>query len=107
MAGKNAVRDALAEAGLVLLQPIVKVAIHVPSVFSGSLVPMVSGMKGQILGFEAEENVAGWDLFETLLPMAAQDDLCNALASATRGTAWFQSGFDHYEEARHADFASK
>ncbi len=103
-AGKNAVRDALKEAGLVLLQPIVKVAIHVPSVFSGNLVPMVSGMKGQILGFEAEEGVAGWDLFETLLPMAAQDDLCHALASATRGTAWFQTGFDHYEEARRADF---
>ncbi|MBT8153341.1 elongation factor G [Epibacterium ulvae] len=103
-AGKNAVREALKEAGLVLLQPIVKVAIHVPSVFSGNLVPMVSGMKGQILGFEAEQNAAGWDLFETLLPMAAEDELCHALASATRGTAWFQSGFDHYEEARRADF---
>ncbi|MQY42139.1 elongation factor G [Epibacterium sp. SM1969] len=98
-AGKNAMREALAEAGVVLLQPIVKVAIHVPSVFSGALVPVVSGMKGQILGFESEDGVAGWDLFETLLPMAAQDELCSALASATRGTAWFDSGFDHYEEA--------
>ncbi|MQQ08631.1 elongation factor G [Epibacterium sp. SM1979] len=107
MAGKAAVREALGEAGLVLLQPIVKVAIHVPSVFSGNLVPMVSGMKGQILGFEAEQDAAGWDLFETLLPMAAQDELCSALASATRGTAWFQSGFDHYEEARRGDFGAK
>lgn len=104
MAGKNAVREALTQAGLVLLQPIMKVAIHVPSVFTGGLVPVVSGMKGQILGFSAEEGVAGWDVFETLLPLSAQDELCHSLASATRGTAWFETGFDHYEEARRADF---
>ncbi|UWQ45901.1 elongation factor G [Leisingera aquaemixtae] len=104
-AGKNAVREALAEAGAVLLQPIMRVQIHVPSVFTGGLVPVVSGMKGQILGFEAEDGVAGWDVFETLLPMSAQDDLCNTLASATRGTGWFSTDFDHYEEARRADFA--
>ncbi|UWQ83729.1 elongation factor G [Leisingera caerulea] len=104
-AGKNAVREALAEAGAVLLQPIMRVHIHVPSVFTGGLVPVVSGMKGQILGFEAEVGVAGWDVFETLLPMSAQDDLCNTLASATRGTGWFSTDFDHYEEARRTDFA--
>lgn len=104
-AGKNAVREALTEAGAVLLQPIMRVHIHVPSVFTGGLVPVVSGMKGQILGFEAEDGVAGWDVFETLLPMSAQDELCNTLASATRGTGWFSTDFDHYEEARRADFA--
>ena len=104
-AGKNALREALQEAGLVLLQPIMKVSIHVPAVFTGGLVPMVSGMKGQILGFSAEEGAAGWDVFETLLPEAAQDELCHTLASATRGTAWFETGFDHYEEARRAEFA--
>ncbi|MFY0312030.1 elongation factor G [Leisingera sp. D0M16] len=104
-AGKNAVKEALAEAGAVLLQPIMRVHIHVPSVFTGGLVPVVSGMKGQILGFEAEDGVAGWDVFETLLPMSAQDELCNTLASATRGTGWFSTDFDHYEEARRADFA--
>ncbi|MEW2912570.1 elongation factor G [Leisingera sp. JC11] len=104
-AGKNAVREALTEAGAVLLQPIMRVHIHVPSVFTGGLVPVVSGMKGQILGFEAEDGVAGWDVFETLLPMSAQDDLCSTLASATRGTGWFSTDFDHYEEARRADFA--
>lgn len=104
-AGKNAVRQALSEAGAVLLQPIMRVHIHVPSVFTGGLVPVVSGMKGQILGFEAEDGVAGWDVFETLLPLSAQDDLCNTLASATRGTGWFSTDFDHYEEARRVDFA--
>ncbi|ATF16855.1 elongation factor G [Phaeobacter gallaeciensis] len=99
-AGKSAVREALAEAGSVVLQPIMRVEIHVPSVFTGGLVPVVSGMQGQILGFAAHPEAAGWDVFETLLPVAAQEQLCSSLASATRGTAWFSSGFDHYEEAR-------
>lgn len=103
-AGSHAVKEALAEAGLTLLQPIMRVQIHVPSVFTGGLVPVVSGMKGQILGFEAEDGAAGWDVFETLLPMAAQDELCSTLASATRGTGWFSTDFDHYEEARRGDF---
>ena len=104
-AGKNAVKEALAEAGPIVLQPIMRIKIHAPSVFTGGLVPMVSGLKGQILGFEAHEFAAGWDVFETLLPMSAHDDLCNSLASATRGTAWFDTAFDHYEEVYGKDLA--
>lgn len=96
-AGKSAIREALEEVGTVLLQPVMKVEIHVPSVFSGALVPLVSGLKGQVLGFEAHGGAAGWDVFQLLLPMAAEDALFVALAAATRGTAWFTSVFDHYE----------
>lgn len=103
MAGKAAVREAVAEAGTVVLQPIMKVRIHVPSVISGGLVPVVSGLKGQILGFEAHEYAAGWDVFEAMLPMAAQDGLNTALASASRGTGWFNAKFDHYTEVYEKD----
>ncbi|MDF1621069.1 elongation factor G [Pseudothioclava nitratireducens] len=104
-AGKNAIREALTEVGTQLLQPIMKIDIHVPSVFSGALVPLVSGLKGQVLGFEAHPSAAGWDVFQLLLPMAAEDELFAALAGATRGTAWFTSAFDHYQEARKEDLA--
>ncbi|PIE07681.1 MAG: elongation factor G [Rhodobacterales bacterium] len=104
-AGKMAIKEALQELGTVLLQPIMKVDIHVPSVFSGALVPIVSGIKGQVLGFEAHESAAGWDVFQTLLPKTAEDELFNALGSATRGTAWFTSEFDHYQEARKEELA--
>jgi elongation factor G len=96
-AGKSAIREALDEVGTVLLQPVMKAEIHVPSIYSGALVPLVSGLKGQVLGFEAHESAAGWDVFQLLLPMASEDALFVALAAATRGTAWFTSGFDHYE----------
>jgi elongation factor G len=104
-AGKAAVREALTEVGTVILQPIMKIDIHVPSVFAGNLVPLISGMKGQVLGFEGHPSATGWDVFQALLPMAGEDDLFNALAGATRGTAWFVSTFDHYQEARKEELA--
>ncbi|WP_122072098.1 elongation factor G [Pseudophaeobacter sp. EL27] len=105
MAGKNAVRSALEKVDIVLLQPIMKVSIHVPSVFSGGLIPVVSSLKGQVLGFATEEGAAGWDVLEVLLPLVAQDALCHNLASATRGTGWFEASFDHYEETRQGELA--
>lgn len=80
-----------------VLQPVMKIEIQVPSVFSGALVPLVSGLKGQVLGFEAHDSAAGWDVFQLLLPMAVEDALFVTLATATRGTASFTSSFDHYE----------
>lgn len=103
IAGRNAVRNALDQAEVVLLQPIMRLNIHAPSVFSGGLIPLVSSLKGQVLGLAAEEQAAGWDVLEVLLPLSAQDTLCHSLASATRGTGWFETTFDHYEEARHED----
>lgn len=99
-AGKNGIRDALNELGTVLLQPIMNVHIHVPSIFAGGLVQTVTGLKGQVLRFEGHPSATGWDVFEALLPMASEEDLSRALSSATRGTAWFDSKLHQYEELR-------
>ena len=99
-AGQNAVKEALRQAGTKVLQPVMNVEIHVPSIFTGSLVQLVSGLKGQVLGFEGNQDASGWDVFHALLPMSSEEDLWKALGSATRGTAWFTSKLDHYEELR-------
>ncbi len=99
-AGKAAVREALAQARPVVLQPILKAEIHLPSTFVGDLVPTISSLQGQIQGFEANQDAAGWEVFNALIPAVAQDDLHRALASATRGTGWVNLSFDHYEETR-------
>ena len=104
-AGKAAVKEALAEAGPIVLQPILRVAVHLPSVFTGALVQVVTGLKGQVEGFEGHPTQAGWDVFTCLLPTAALDSLNNALGSATRGTAWFGWSFDHYQETRGEELA--
>ena len=42
----------------------------------------------------------GWDTFHALLPVSSESELFNALGGATRGTAWYTSELDHYEELR-------
>ncbi len=108
-AGRMALREALTKAGPILLQPIDRIEIHVPSIYSGAMVSMISSLKGQVLGFDRDPDFRGWDLFRALLPAAAEDDLVTALGGATQGTAWYDSTFDHYEEiyGREAERISK
>jgi len=105
MAATMGVREALREAAPVLLQPIDHVDIHVPSVYSGQLVALVSSLKGQIQGFDPHPSAKGFDIFRALLPAPMQDELFQSLGGLTHGTAWVESRFDHYEEihGREAD----
>jgi elongation factor G len=97
-AGRMGVSQALGDAAPVLMQPVCRIAFHIPSVFSGSLVPIVSSFKGQVLGFDRDENAKGWDVFRALIPGHSLDELAHALRSATQGIGWFSSEFDHFEE---------
>ena len=97
-AGRMGTREGLTQAGPLLLQAIDRVDIHVPSACSGALVSLISGLKGQVLGFDRDPGQRGWDLFRATLPAAARDDLLSQLAGATQGTAWLEARFDHFEE---------
>ncbi|MHC2300004.1 elongation factor G [Rhizobium mongolense] len=97
-AARMGVRQALSEAAAVLMQPVVRVEIHIPSIFSGSMVAIVSALKGQVLGFDRDESAKGWDVFRALVPGAALDELARTLRSATQGIGYFSKAFDHFEE---------
>ena len=88
------------EARPILLQPVMKVEMHLPSAFVGDMVPTISTLHGQVLGFEGNPDAAGWEIFNALLPAVTRDELYRTLASATRGTGWADVSFDHYEEVR-------
>lgn len=106
-AARNAIREVLADMGTQALQPIDKVQIHVPSVFAGGLVPVISALKGQVLGFEGHPTAAGWDVFSALLPASSENGLGRTLGSLTRGTAWFEARFDHFEPCRREDLVTE
>ncbi len=108
-AGRMGVREGLTQAGPLLLQAIDRVDIHVPSACSGALVSLISGLKGQVLGFDRDPAQRGWDLFRATLPASSRDDLLSQLAGATQGTAWLEARFDHFEEVygKEADAISK
>jgi elongation factor G len=106
LAAATCVREALREARPVVLQPIDRVAIHLPSVWSGALVGLVSSLKGQVLGFEAHPTARGWDVFRALIPAAAEDELFQSLGGLAHGTGWCEAELDHYEEL-HAEEAER
>jgi elongation factor G len=98
LAAAACVREALRDAKPVVLQPIDRVAIHLPSVWSGALVGLISSLKGQVQGFEAHPSARGWDVFRALLPEAARDELFQSLGGLAHGTGWLEAERDHYEE---------
>ena len=98
IAGRGGVRQALDEAAPVLLEPIYEVCFSVPSVFTGSLNPLVSSRRGQVQGFDRMQDAEGWDEFRAMMPGTALDDLIADLRSITQGVGRFEAEFDHYQE---------
>ncbi|HET7410145.1 MAG TPA: elongation factor G [Paracoccaceae bacterium] len=98
IAARGGVRQALDEAGAVLLEPIHEVRFMVPSVFTGALNPMVSSRRGQVLGFDRVADAEGWDEFRALLPGTALEDLIADLRSITQGVGRYEAVFHHYQE---------
>lgn len=102
MAFKTAARIAMTE-GMpqcdpVLLEPILLVEISVPNDFTAKAQRIVSGRRGQILGFDAKEGWQGWDTVSAHLPQAEMDDLIVELRSLTMGVGTFSWNFDHLQE---------
>ena len=53
--------NALRSVGTTVLHPVLSVKTHVPADFTGGIVQLVSGLKGQVLGFEANPDASGRD----------------------------------------------
>jgi elongation factor G len=97
-AAQLAMREGMPKANPVLLEPIFKVNILVPNQFTSRIQRLVSGRRGQILGFEAKEGWKGWDEANVTLPQAEMHDLINELRSITQGVGTFTWEFDHMQE---------
>jgi len=102
MAFKTAARIAMSEGTPqcepVLLEPVLSVEISVPSDCTAKAQRIVSGRRGQILGFDARPDWPGWDIVRAYLPQAEMDDLIIELRSLTMGVGTFAWAFDHLQE---------
>jgi elongation factor G len=98
MAGALAIREALPNCQPVLLEPVLSVAIMVPNDATARVTGIVSGRRGQILGFEPHEALTGWDVVKCELPEADMRDLIVEIRSATAGIGTFTAHFDHMAE---------
>ena len=97
-AGRIGIVEALPQCNPVLLEPIHSVEIVCPSEATAKINAILSGRRGQILGFDTREGWAGWDVVKALMPESEIGDLIVEVRSATAGVGSFTFKFDHMQE---------
>jgi elongation factor G len=97
-AARLAMAEALPKARSVLLEPVLAVEITIPTEALSKATGLVSGRRGQILGYDARPGWQGWDVLNALIPESEIGDLIVELRSATAGVGTFSTRFDHMAE---------
>ena len=95
IAGRAAMREALAKGGSVLLEPIMKVEVVTPEDYTGSVIGDLNSRRGQILGQDMRGNA---NVINAMVPLANMFSYVNNLRSMSQGRATFTMQFDHYAE---------
>ncbi|MET0709643.1 MAG: elongation factor G, partial [Tardiphaga sp.] len=98
IAGRIGVVDALPQCHPVLLEPIHSVEIICPNDATAKINAILSGRRGQILGFDTREGWPGWDSVKAMMPESEIGDLIVEVRSATAGVGTFFFKFDHMAE---------
>jgi elongation factor G len=97
-ATRLAITEALAKAEPVLLEPIDHVTVSVPNAFTAAAQRLLSGRRGQILGYMAQPGGLDWDDIEALAPATELHDFIIELRSETMGLGSYRRRFDHLAE---------
>jgi elongation factor G len=97
-AGRIGIVEALPQCQPVLLEPIHEVEIVCPSEATAKMNAILSGRRGQILGFDTREGWTGWDTVRAQMPEAEIGDLIIEVRSGTAGVGSFTFKFDHMAE---------
>ena len=97
-AARIGVSEALPHCQPVLLEPIHLVEIVCPADATAKINAILSGRRGQILGFDTREGWPGWDLVRATMPEAEIGELIVELRSATAGAGSFTRQFDRMAE---------
>ncbi len=97
-ATRTAIAEALPKADPVLLEPVDHVTISVPNDYTAAAQRLLTGRRGQILGYAERDGWPGWDDVEALVPQAELHDLIIELRSITMGLGSYRRRFDHLAE---------
>ena len=89
IAGRIGVHEGLPQCQPVLLEPIHLVEIVCPNEATAKINALMSGRRGQILGFDTREGWEGWDMVRAMMPEAEIGDLIVEIRSATAGAGTF------------------
>jgi elongation factor G len=97
-AGSLAMREGMPQCHPVLLEPVMYVEIVVPSEATARVNQIISGRRGQILGFDTRPDWEGWDLVQAHMPEVEMQNLIIDLRSVTAGVGTYSAKFDHLNE---------
>jgi len=95
VAGSMALKDGLAKAKEVLLEPVMSVEVVVPEQFMGDVIGNLNSRRGKILGIDAR---GGAQVVSAQVPLANMFGYSTELRSMTQGRASYTMQFSHYEQ---------
>lgn len=95
IAGSMALQSGVKQAGLVLLEPVMKVEVTTPEEFMGDVIGDLSSKRAQILGSEQRAKTR---IITALVPLAELSRYATILRSTTQGRASYYMEPSHYEE---------
>jgi elongation factor G len=98
LAGREAMNEGMPKCDPVLLEPISKVTISIPNESTNKVLALVSGRRGQILGYSARDGWDGWDTVQANIPSSELHDLIIELRSLTLGVGTYEAAFDRLQE---------
>ncbi|PWF99983.1 elongation factor G [Levilactobacillus bambusae] len=94
VAASLALKNAVKNAGAVILEPIMKVDIVVPEEYMGDVMGQVTARRGRVDGMEARGNA---QQIHSFVPLSEMFGYATTLRSASQGRGTFTMTFDHYE----------
>ncbi|MDQ4149914.1 MAG: elongation factor G [Actinomycetota bacterium] len=95
IAGSLGFRDAVQNAGVMLLEPIMDLEVMIPEAYLGDIMGDLNSKRGRIQGTDA---VGTRQLVKAKVPMAEVTRYAIDLRSMTGGQGTFRSTFSHYEQ---------
>ncbi|MDZ7959366.1 MAG: elongation factor G [Aulosira sp. DedQUE10] len=95
IAGSMALKEAVAKAAPVLLEPMMKVEVEVPENYLGDVMGDLNSRRGQIEGMGSEQGLAK---VTAKVPLAEMFGYATDIRSKTQGRGIFTMEFSHYEE---------
>ena len=97
-AGRIGMSEGMPNCAPVLLEPIMRVMVHVPSDATAKVNGLVSGRRGAPLGYDARPGWRGWDTVRCEMPLSEVSDLIVDLRSLTQGAGTYEMEFDRLAE---------
>ncbi len=95
IAARAAFREVSGEAGIKLLEPVMRVEVVTPEDYMGDVIGDLNSRRGQIQGTEARGNAT---VIEAMVPLANMFGYVNTLRSMSQGRAQYSMFFDHYQQ---------